>query len=53
MVGTQLERLPKGEGDDQLAGVGSVLEIACECGRSGCAATRKRLRPRGNKPRHG
>jgi len=22
---------------DQLAGVGSVVEIACECGRSGCA----------------
>ena len=25
-----------GEGD-QLADVGSVVEIACECGRSGCA----------------
>lgn len=22
---------------DQAAGVGSVVEIACECGRSGCA----------------
>jgi hypothetical protein len=22
---------------DQSAGVGSVVEIACECGRSGCA----------------
>jgi hypothetical protein len=22
---------------DQFAGVGSVVEIACECGRSGCA----------------
>jgi hypothetical protein len=37
MVDTQLERLAKREGDDQFAGVGSVLEIACECGRSGCA----------------
>jgi hypothetical protein len=25
-----------GEGD-QFAGVGSVVEVACECGRSGCA----------------
>ena len=25
-----------GEGD-QSAGVGSVVEVACECGRSGCA----------------
>jgi hypothetical protein len=25
------------EGDYQFAGVGSVIEIACECGRSGCA----------------
>ena len=24
------------EGDDQFAEVGAVLEIACECGRSGC-----------------
>ena len=23
--------------DDQFAGVDSVVEIACECGRSGCA----------------
>jgi hypothetical protein len=37
MVGTQLERLGMREGDDQFAWVGSVLEIACECGRSGCA----------------
>jgi hypothetical protein len=37
MVGAQLERLGTREGDDQFAGVGSVLEIACECGRSGCA----------------
>ena len=22
---------------DQFAGIGSVVEIACECGRSGCA----------------
>lgn len=25
------------EGDYQFAGLGSVVEIACECGRSGCA----------------
>jgi hypothetical protein len=37
MVDPQLERLAKREGDDQFAGFGSVLEIACECGRSGCA----------------
>jgi hypothetical protein len=37
MVDPQLERLAKREGDDQFARVGSVLEIACECGRSGCA----------------
>jgi hypothetical protein len=37
MVGTQLDRLAKREGNDQFAGVGSVLEIVCECGRSGCA----------------
>ncbi len=37
MVDTQLERLPKREGDDQFAGAGAVFEIACECGRSGCA----------------
>jgi hypothetical protein len=37
MIDTQLERLAQPEGDDQVAGVGSVLEIACECGRSGCA----------------
>jgi hypothetical protein len=36
MVGTRLERVGMREGDDQFAGVGSV-EIACECGRSGCA----------------
>jgi hypothetical protein len=35
MVDTQL-KLARREGDDQFAGVGSVLEIACECGRSGC-----------------
>jgi hypothetical protein len=29
-------QLAKPEGDDQFAAVGSVLEIACECGRSGC-----------------
>jgi hypothetical protein len=37
MADTKLERLPKRERDDQFAGVGAVLEIACECGRSGCA----------------
>jgi hypothetical protein len=37
MVDPQLKRPAKREGDDQFAGVGSVLEIACECGRSGCA----------------
>ena len=37
MVDPQLERLAKREGDDRFAGVGSVLEIACQCGRSGCA----------------
>lgn len=37
MVDTQLGRLAEREGEDQLAGVGAVLEIACECGRSGCA----------------
>jgi hypothetical protein len=37
MIDTQPERLEKRAGDDQFAGVGSVLEIACECGRSGCA----------------
>ena len=36
MVDPQLEGLAKREGDDQFAEVGSVLEIACECGRSGC-----------------
>jgi len=37
MLDTQLERLAEREGDKQFAAVGSVLEIACECGRSGCA----------------
>jgi hypothetical protein len=36
MVDPQRERLPNREGEDQ-AGLGAVLEIACECGRSGCA----------------
>jgi hypothetical protein len=36
MVDPRHERLAKREGDDQLARVGSVLEIPCECGRSGC-----------------
>ena len=37
MVDTQLEPLAERERDDQFAGVRAVLEIACECGRSGCA----------------
>jgi hypothetical protein len=37
MVDTQLEPLAKRERHDQFAGVRAVLEIACECGRSGCA----------------
>jgi len=37
MVDPQLKRLAMREGDDRLPGAGSVLEIACECGRSGCA----------------
>ena len=31
MVNAQLERLPTRNGDES-----AVLEIACECGRSGC-----------------
>ena len=34
--GRDREEQNMGEGD-QFAGVGSVVEIACECGRSGCA----------------
>ena len=37
MVDTQLEPLAKHERDDQFTGVRAGLEIACECGRSGCA----------------
>jgi hypothetical protein len=37
MADPQLKRPAEREGDDQFAGVGSMLEIACECGRSGCA----------------
>jgi hypothetical protein len=38
MVDLRLERLAKrGGDDDQLARVGGLIEIACECGRSGCA----------------
>jgi hypothetical protein len=36
MVDTQLGRLPRGEAENQFAGAGAVLEVACECGRSGC-----------------
>lgn len=38
MVGdAQLERPAKDEVDDRFPGAGAVLEVACECGRSGCA----------------
>jgi hypothetical protein len=36
MVDPQQEWLAKRESDDRFARLGSVIEIACECGRSGC-----------------
>jgi hypothetical protein len=33
----KLERLATRDGGDQLAWAGSMLEIACQCGRSACA----------------
>jgi hypothetical protein len=35
-----LERPAKREVDDRFLGAGAVLQIACECGRSTCAADR-------------
>jgi hypothetical protein len=37
MGDAQLERPVQDEVDDRFTGAGSVLEVACECGRSGCA----------------
>jgi hypothetical protein len=37
MGGAQQERPSKHEVDDRFPGAGSVLEVACECGRSACA----------------
>jgi hypothetical protein len=36
MDDVQLERPAKRDVDDRLPWAGSVLELACECGRSGC-----------------
>ena len=37
MLDPQPDRLARPGGDDQFARVGSVIEMACECGRSACA----------------
>jgi hypothetical protein len=37
MDDAELERPAKREVDDRLPGAGSVLKVACECGRSACA----------------
>lgn len=36
MGGTQLERPAMRKVDDRFSGAGSVLQVACECGRSAC-----------------